>query len=37
MTARTSFDHELELLGTDMIKMSSLVENAIESSIQGFK
>ena len=37
MTARTSFDHELELLGTDMIKMSSLVENAIESSIHAFK
>lgn len=37
MTARTTFDHELELLGTDMIKMSSLVENAIESSIHAFK
>ncbi len=37
MAARVSFDHELELLNIDLIKMGSMVENAIESSISAFK
>ena len=37
MSARLSFDHELELLNTDLIKMGALVEDAITKSIEALK
>lgn len=37
MTARSTFDHELELLNLDLIKMGSMAEEAIEASITAFK
>lgn len=37
MTARSTFDHELELLNLDLIKMGGMAEEAIEASITAFK
>ena len=37
MSARPTFDHELEQLNTDLIKMGTLVEEAIENTITVFQ
>ena len=37
MTARNTFDHELEMLHIDLIKMGSMAEDAIENAITAFK
>ena len=37
MTARTTFDLELEQLNLELIKMGTLIEEAIENSITAFK
>lgn len=37
MTARKTFEHELEQLNVELIHMGALIENAIENSITAFK
>jgi len=37
MTARNTFDHELEMLNIDLIQMGSMAEYAIENAIKAFK
>lgn len=37
MSARPTFEHELEQLNVDLIKMGALIEDAIENTITAFK
>ena len=37
MAARPTFDHELEQLNTDLIRMGALVEEAIEKAVSAFR
>ena len=37
MAARPTFDHELEQLNTDLIRMGALVEEAIEKVVSAFQ
>ena len=37
MSARTEFDHELEELHLDLIRMGGMIEAAIDQSIQALR